>query len=570
LIAGSGSGWAALRLSATGIDTLAGGQGRFAAWRLLLLQPAKGPQVLAVGSDGAVRLWPAGTGRWPYLLLTLSGMEDPGQAMRSNASGIGAAVAVRNGSRWMLVDTLPADSAPGQDLAPLALGLAGAAAADFVSIDWSDGVFQSELALPPGTVHHITETQRQLSSCPLLFAWDGQRYRFVSDLLGVGGIGYAIGAGEYAEPRPWENFLFPAGLLQPRDGVYEIKIGEPMEEVAYLDAVRLIAYDLPAGWQMVLDERMGINDPQPTGQPRFFRRELLPVRVVDASGAEVTALLREVDARAPAIGPLDLRFVGRLATEQLLTLSFDQPLDDGPGEPLLVIDGWVEYPYSQTQFAAWQAGASFDAPTLEARGGDGVWRQLLPEFGYPAGMPRRMSVPLSGLPAGTRELRLRTNMEVYWDRIAVVWSEGPPVLRRQSAALVGAELAQIGFPRRSTAAQRYPDYDYDRRSPFWDVKYQRGWYTRPGAVEELVSHHDDAVALIGPGDEVHLRFKPPARALADGWIRYWVLEAYGWAKDRDLFTRDGETVAPLPSSGKPRGPVDELHVRYNTRFQDGR
>lgn len=49
-----------------------------------------------------------------------------------------------------------------------------------------------------------------------------------------------------------------------------------------------------------------------------------------------------------------------------------------------------------------------------------------------------------------------------------------------------------------------------------------------------------------------------------------MLETNGWAKDRDLFTRDGETVAPLPTSGKPRGPVDELHARYNTRFQDGR
>ena len=31
---------------------------------------------------------------------------------------------------------------------------------------------------------------------------------------------------------------------------------------------------------------------------------------------------------------------------------------------------WIEYPYSQTMFASWQAGASWDAPTLEARGAD--------------------------------------------------------------------------------------------------------------------------------------------------------------------------------------------------------
>ena len=381
-----------------------------------------------------------------------------------------------------------------------------------------------------------------MSSCPVLYAWDGQRYRFVSDLLGVGGIGYATGPGEYATPRPWENFLFPTGLLQPHDGHIEIKIGEPMEEVAYLDSAAMTAWDLPPGWQMVLDERMGINDPQPTGEARFFRDELLPSRASDAAGDDVTASIRQLDAQAAPVGALDPRFIGRLAAEQQLTLDFDRALEQGPGEPMLIIDGWVEYPYSQTQFAAWQAGAAFEVPTLEARGDDGDWKVVLAEFGYPAGMPRRMSVPLHNLPVGTRELRLRTNMEVYWDRVAVAWAEPLPQAKRQSATLDGATLRQVGFPLRTTGPQRYPDYDYQRRSPFWDVSYQRGWYTRPGPVDELVSRHDDAVALIGPGDEVHLAFRPPDADPREGWRRYWVLETRGWAKDRDLFTRDGETV----------------------------
>ena len=455
-------------------------------------------------------------------------------------------------------------------MAPLAVGLAGSVEADFISVDWSDGVYQTEIGLRPGMPHRITETQRQLSSCPVLYAWDGERYRFVSDLLGVGGIGYAIGPGEYSTPRPWENFLFPDGLLQPRDGHIGIKIGEPMEEVAYLDRAALTAWDLPPGWQMVLDERMGINDPQPTGEPRFFRDELLPVRALDTAGEDVTAAVLRVDAQATPVGALDHRFIGRLAQEQVLTLHFERALDQGQGKPMLVIDGWVEYPYSQTQFAAWQAGAAFLVPTLEARGDDGVWRVILAEFGYPAGMPRRMSVPLPGLPEGTRELRLRTNMEVYWDRIAVAWAEPLPQARRQPAVLDRATLRQVGFPLRTTGPQRYPDYDYQRRSPLWDVSYQRGWYTRSGPVDELVSSHDDAVALIGPGDEVQLDFRLPDAAQGEGWNRYWVLETRGWAKDRDLFTRDGETVSPLPSSGQPTPTAEQLHARYNTRYQDGR
>lgn len=568
LFAGSAAGWSLVRLDPQ-LTQLAGHKAEvpLAGWRPILLDPARGPALLAVDQGGRTALWPAGPGRYPMLVLSLSGMADPGQAMRSNASGIGARVAVRRGSHWSLLHSPAPDSAAGQDLAPLVVGLAGAPTADFVSIDWSDGVLQTELDLAPGRAQRITETQRQLSSCPLLFAWDGRRYRFVSDLLGVGGVGYLVGPGVYAPSRPWENFLLPAGLAQSRDGRYQLKVAEPMEETAYLDAARLVAYDLPPGWDLVLDERMGINDPQPTGQVRYIREQRLPQRVLGPGRVDLTQTLRAADGKAAPVGPLDRRFIGRLRQDRQLTLEFDRDLADGPGEPLLIVDGWVEYPYSQTQFAAWQAGAAYRAPSLDVRGADGRWRPLLVEFGYPAGMPRRMSVPLAGLPAGTRALRLTTNMEVYWDRIAVGYAEQPPPLRRQPLRLAAARLRSVGFPRRSTGPQRYPDYDYQQRTPFWDVNYQSGWYTRPGPVEELVAEQDDAVALIGPGDEVHLSFDAPADPPPAGWSRRLVLETHGWAKDRDLFTRDGETVAPLPSTGKPRGPVEQLHARYNTRLR---
>ncbi len=81
-----------------------------------------------------------------------------------------------------------------------------------------------------------------------MFSWDGKSYVFVSDLLGVGGIGYAFAPGEYGVPRPWERFMLPPNALAPRDGRLVLKVGEPMEEITYLDAARLISYDLPPGW----------------------------------------------------------------------------------------------------------------------------------------------------------------------------------------------------------------------------------------------------------------------------------------------------------------------------------
>jgi tetratricopeptide (TPR) repeat protein len=571
LLAASGDGIAVLRVDGNGVqETLrlqAPGGRALQAWTTAVLDPAHGPALAAVAGDGAVLLWRPGPGRYAYAALDLTGKDDSAESMRSNASGIGTRVAVRVGSRWTATDTFRRDSGPGQGLQPLAVGLGGAARADFVAIEWSDGVFQTELDLDAGGLHRIAETQRQLSSCPVLFAWDGEGYAFVSDLLGVGGVGYLLAPGEYAPPRPRENFLFPAGMPVADGGRYRVKIGEPMEEAAYLDAARLVVYDLPAGWDVVLDERMDTGAPEATGMPRFFRDEALPVRALNDRGEDVTRAVVRVDGHAAPVGALDGRFIGRLAGEHVLTLEFGTALD-ARGEAMLVADGWVEYPYSQTMFAAWQAGAALQPPTLEARGADGTWRTLLPAFGYPAGMPRRMSVPLRGLPPGTRALRLRTNQEIYWDRIAVAWAEAPPELHAVRMPLLEAHVAASGFAARTTGAQRLPHYDYSRRSPLWDARHMAGHYTAFGPALELVDHVDDAVAVIGPGEEVHLEFEAPP-APPPGWRRRVVLETNGWAKDMDLYTQNGETVGPLPSTGKPAAARDRLHAKYNTRYRSG-
>jgi hypothetical protein len=572
LIVSSSRGWTAVRVSGGEAEVIhsvtADPEQPITASLPVIGDPDSGPAMVSwSAAAGEFMLWPPGPGRYPFLSVTLSGRKDEAQSMRSNASGVGARVSVRTGSEWSVLQNYRRHSGPGQSLQPLAVGLGGARQADFVAIDWSDGVFQSELGLAVGQLREITETQRQLSSCPVLFAWDGEKFAFVSDFLGVGGMGYAIGPNEFATPRPWENFLLPDGALRPKDGRFVLKIGEPMEENAYIDTARLAVYDLPPDWQMVMDERMGISDPQPTGAPFFFRDELLPASAVNDRGDDVLAAVLDGDGVAAPVGPLDHRFIGLLEREHVLTLEFPAPLDGRQGTPLLVIDGWVEYPYSQTNFAAWQAGAAFEAPTVEAFDGE-QWRVVLAQFGYPAGMPRRMSVPLPPLPAGASRLRLRTNMQIYWDRIAVAFAEQPPAHGRQLAPLAAAEVGKTGFARRDTLGQFRPHYDYADRSPFWDTRYMAGYYTRLGPAWELVAEHDDAVAIIGPGEEVHLEFVATDPA-PDGWRRYFVLETRGWAKDMDLFTRDGETVGPLPSSGRKSAASEALHARFNTRYQAG-
>jgi Flp pilus assembly protein TadD len=563
----TGGGW---RLhSAVDGRLLAAGDGGMSPAGLFVLEPLKGPSMVGWSGQDGLRVWPPGSGRYSFVALKLSGKDDDANSLRTNASGIGTTLAARIGTLWTVLDTYRSSSGPGQSLEPVVLGLAGASAVDFVSIDWSDAVLQTEMNLAPGEVHTITETQRQMSSCPVLFAWDGQRYDFVTDLLGVGGMGYAVGPGEYAEARPWENLMLPDGVPQPRDGMIALKLTEPMEEAAYLDAVHLVAYDIPPGWSMSVDDRMAVSGPSPTGRPVFYRVSAEPVRAYNERGEDVTDAMAEADHRAAPVGELDRRFIGRLAGEHVLTLEFDEALNWLGRRLALVADGWVEYPYSSTSFAAWQAGADYRAPTLEARGSDGRWTVVLETFGYPAGMPRQISVPLPRLPAGTTALRLRSNMEVYWDRVKVVGVEVTEEIVRGELKLAVARVENVGFALRTTGSQRLPDYDHDRRVPLWDTRVQPGFYTAFGDALELLSAADDASAIIGPGEGIHLEFVAPAAALPPGWSRIYVLETEGWCKDMDLYTKDGATLEPIPAAGRASSATAMLRSMHNTRFAAG-
>ena len=569
LLAGSDRGWAAWSTTAPGagpiFDQASSG---VTAWAVVLRDPARGPSVFGLSTSGLLE-WLPGRERPPYLSIAPSGREIASDQRRSNTSGIGTRVAVRAGSRWTAVDTVRTASGPGQSLQPVSIGLGGSGGtgADFVSLVWSDGILQTEIDLAGGRLHRIEETQRQLSSCPVLFAFDGTGFRFVTDILGVGGIGFLERPGVYSAPHPHERVLLPHGSVSVRDGRYALVIGEPMEEVAYLDRAAVAVYDLPPGWQMTLDERKAITGPVPTGTPIFYRDERLPSRVTNDRGDDVTASTAAADRIAAPPGAVDPRFIGRTAAHAV-TLEFDTPVADGPGSPVLMIDGWVEYPYAQTVFAAWQADAPYLAPTLEARDRGGRWHVVAREFGYPAGMPRRMSFPLAGLPPETRALRLSTTQEIYWDRLAVIYSETPPDIAIRPAPLAAATLRQSGFARRTTGPQRAPHYDYDRRAPLLDTRHPRGWYSRLGPVLPLVERDDDAVAILGPGEDILLEFTAPADPPPVGWTRHVVLDTKGWCKDMDLFTKDGETVAPLP--GTDSAERRALHATFNTRYEGGR
>ncbi|MCA9270607.1 MAG: hypothetical protein KDA41_19130, partial [Planctomycetales bacterium] len=460
------------------------------------LEQSKGVSVIGLRDAAPPLLWRPGPGRHAFAGWMFAGRESDADQLRSNASGIGVQAGVQVGSRRTSLVGIRPSSGPGQSLAPMVAGLGGRAAIDYVTLLWPDGVLQTETAVAPGE-HKVVETQRQLSSCPVLFCYDGERFVFVTDLLGVGGLGFAVGRNEYAPAVPRESVLLPAGLPRAADGRLTLKLTEPMEEACYLDHVELVAYDLPPGWNMTVDERMNIAGEPATGEAVFYQRKLAPTAAVNDRQENVATMVAQADGRAADVGRRDSRFLGRTEPHSL-TLTFDEALDELP-RPTLLASGWIEYPYSQTMFAAWQAGAAYEAPSVEARGGDGRWTTVLSQFGYPAGMPREMSVALGDLPPGCRQLRITTNQEIYWDALAVVAAEDCPTARVASLPLDRATVGECGFPEWTFGPQRTPQFNYDRRAPLWDTRHQSGYYTRIGRAEPLLEERDAAVAIFWTG-----------------------------------------------------------------------
>ena len=157
--------------------------------------------------------------------------------------------------------------------------------------------------------------------------------------------------------------------------------------------------------------------------------------------------------------------------------------------------------------------------------------------------------------------------------MSVVLAEEPPSVKRRAVKLRSARVEQVGFAHRQNHPQRRPDYTYHQRVPLWDTRHPEGFYTSFGPALPLLAKVDDAVAIIGPGEEVQLEFAASEPSVEPGWRRRWVLELNGWCKDMDLFTKDGETVGPLPMRGLQSDSTvaerDRLHEQFNRRYQVG-
>jgi hypothetical protein len=172
--------------------------------------------------------------------------------------------------------------------------------------------------------------------------------------------------------------IAPDGLAEAA-GAFRISVTEPMDEVAYLDQFVLDVVDRPAGISVTPDERFAPGGNRPSGDLIAWSRAIEPVGATDLEGRDVTEALRSWDRRT-VDGFRKLGGWIGYAEEHGIVLDFGDRLGRfGPGDELtLCLAGWVEYPYSQTNYAAATAGVPLRPPVLERRREDGSWEWSRP------------------------------------------------------------------------------------------------------------------------------------------------------------------------------------------------
>jgi len=574
LIRNDGGGHFHEATSEAGLDRVSPGQARGAAAADF---DGDGDADLLVGRNGAAPLFLRNDGGNlnPWLKIRLTGLH-------SNRSGVGTKVEVHAGFRSQRREVRLGGGYLSEEPSTLLFGLGDRNLVDFVRLIWPLGVLQSELEVSAGKVLEATELDRKGSSCPVLFAWDGRSFRFITDFLGVGGLGFLERPGVYGQPDPDEYVKIEAAQLKERDGYYLIQVIENLEEISYLDEAKLWVVDHPSEEVVFPNERFGGGGPPPFA---LFssRRPILPVRARDEQDRDVLSAVLKIDRTYPDRFPVLERLPGFAETHSL-TLDFGDAVK-GKGNLVLFLYGWIDYGYSSTNLAASQAGIEVEPPRLETVGPEGTWVTLVEDMGFPAGMPRMMTVDLRGHgPLSDGRLRITTNMRIYWDQIYLAEVEPDPTLKITKLPAAYADLHARGYPREHSPDGKQPlIYDYNLMDRSFPFRNMAGDYTRFGPVTELLQDADDRFVILGRGEEVTLKFSARRLpALPRGWKRDFILYSNGYCKDMDPNTAYPDTVEPLPfhsMSAYPypeteHYPDDPSHLeyikRYNTRHVSGR
>ena len=508
------------------------------------------------------------------LRIDLKGLAD-------NKTGLGTKVEVFSNGSWQKFEAAGGAGYLSQGPPQILAGLGKNTNADIVRMLWPTGVLQDEIDVAVNKPMSFLELDRRGSSCPTLFVWNGEKYEFITDVIGAGVIGHWISPTSKNTADPDEWVKIDGSKLRAKDGYMSVRFGEPMEEVNYIDQLRMVAVDHPVNVDVYPDERFLDNPPFASGKTVANSAPRVPAGAWDNDGRDVLQLLSARDHKYVR-DFTNLPYAG-FANTHTLTLDLGMWT---PQNPLrLFLSGFIEYFSATSMYAAWQAGLQPMSPTIEAQLPDGTWKRVVEDMGFPAGLPRTITVDLtSKLPAGAHNIRITTNLQIYWDQVLV--DNGPAresTVRTTELPLAAATLGFRGYPRQVDGETPGDlTYHYEQASTTGPFSRFRGSYTQYGDVTSLLTSIDNHFAVFGTGEDIDAEFDAAALpSLPAGWKRDYFFYANGFVKDMDFYEAIPFTVAEMPFHGMSTYPypasqhypddtaANRYRLDWNDRFESG-
>jgi cytochrome c-type biogenesis protein CcmH/NrfG len=507
-----------------------------------------------IDGDGDVDLAVALRGR-VHLFVNVGGEANNSETVDltgrvSNRAGVGAKIDIRAGSLTQKLESYAASPMPAPS--SIHFGLGKRTRPDAVRIIWPSGIIQAETELDTLTAGRrslrVEELDRKPSSCPYLYTWNGDKFQFITDFMGGGEMGDWQGEGVYDHPDPDEFVRIPPGALKPINDSYEIRVTNELEEVMFVDQLKLVAIEHDAGTEVYPNEGLAI----PTSVKQLLyttRGEHPPLSATDSSGENVLPQLEELDRKF--YNSFKHTAIRGYAEPHVLTLTLDGKKGYN-GRTLLLLTGWTDYAFSSDNVAASQSGKSHSFPKLQVRDSRGRWQTVIASIGIAVGRPQTVVVDLTGkFLRPSRDVRIVTNVKTYWDKAAVDTSAHSDV-RKIELPPKRAELRERGFSAEKKFSEMIvPDYEKVVDDARW--KYFSGKFTRTGDVLPLLGATDDIFVISKTGDELALTFD----ALPDpptGKTYTFLLYADGYSKEMDINSASPEAVLPMPFKAMSKYP----------------
>ncbi|HEX9638564.1 MAG TPA: FG-GAP-like repeat-containing protein [Acidobacteriota bacterium] len=514
---------------------------------------ADGDVDLVVRSRAGTGLWRnEGGHRYHWLDVRLDGINSGNT--KNNKDGIGCRIEVKTGSHYqMRLVTEPVTH----------FGLGQYAQADLVRVLWTNGVPQNRFK--PAIDALLTEKQVLKGSCPFLYAWNGERFEFITDLFWTSPLGLPLAPGVFAPADPDEEILIRAEQLRLDGQRYRLVVTEELWETAYVDALDLWVIDHPAEAAVFSNHKFQ-PAPYPAREVRALTGLRPPRAAVDGEGRDVLELVRAEDERYAA-GYRPSRWQG--LAQRPYSLTFELGDLSGAETLRLLLTGWIFPTDASLNLAIAQSGRRPLPPVLEVPDGRGGWRRLLDPMPFPPGKTKSIVLDLDPRELKGGRFRITTDLWLHWDRVAFTTETGEVALRRTVLKAASAELSYRGFSQLYRLSGVAPHrFDFSRvslESPWLPIA---GRFTRFGEVTPLLEAVDGRSVVLGPGDAIEIAFDAAALPpLPSGWRRDFLLRGFGWDKDSDRNTATGEQVAPLPFPGMPSYPYDPRAIDPSRRAE---